>query len=62
MTPLTPAERQARYRERHPERKARSNATRVYVGRYYVGMAPTEETARTLNQQARDHFAQKEVP
>ena len=54
-------------RWRSPEGIARKlatrtdNARRVFVGRYYVGMAPTEEIASTLNNETREHFAQKEV-
>ena len=51
--PLTGAERQARYRRRHPERIARSNATRVWVGRIYVGMTHTPETSAMINDAVR---------
>ena len=56
---MTPgAKRQARYRERHPEydRGHPRNARRVFVGRYYVGLAPTPEQAATLNEQSRKEF------
>ena len=70
---LTGAERQARYRRRHPERVAAAralyrasehgqaviaaaNARQVWVGRYYIGMAPTIEQASILNNEAREEF------
>ena len=58
--PLTPAERAARYRRRHPDRvqaaASRRNRLRVWVGRYYVGYAPTPEDAQSLNDEARKEF------
>ena len=58
--PLTPAQRAARYRRRHPDRvreaATRRNRLRVWVGRYYVGYAPTPEHAESLNNEAREEF------
>ena len=58
-SPLTGAERQARYRARHPEREARRARLRVRVGRLHVGYAPTPEHAADLNQMGRDFAAQQ---
>lgn len=58
--PLTQAERAARYRRRHPDRireaAARRNRLRVWVGRFYVGYAPTPEHAKALNEETRREF------
>lgn len=58
--PLTGAERQARYRARHPERADRGrderNSRRVWgFGGYYLGIAPTIEQANELNRLRREH-------
>jgi hypothetical protein len=54
--PLTGAERQARYRARHPGYDAQSNARRVWVGRLYVGRTHTQDSAKQLNDETRRHF------
>ena len=66
-TPLTGAERQARWRRRHPEknlalarvRAHKNNPRRVFGGSGYLGMAPRPEQASELNQMARDFRAQQ---
>jgi len=35
---------------------SRRNRLRVWVGRYYVGYAPTPEDAQSLNDEARKEF------
>lgn len=43
-------------RVRDEARRAERNARRVWVGRYYVGVAPTPEHAESLNNEAREEF------
>jgi len=54
---LTGAERQARWRARHPEKaKAHNddvNTRAVWVGNIYVGLTLRPETAKTLNEAIR---------
>lgn len=42
---------------RQRETARRRNARRVQVGRLYVGMAPTEDSAKQLNDETRRHFS-----
>lgn len=58
-SPLSHAERQRRYRHRHPDYREREVVRcrrRVYVGQYYVGIAPTIEIAQRLNDETRREF------
>lgn len=52
-------EQDKRYREspHGAALRAETMARRVFVGRYYVGLAPTVEQAAQLNQQAKERFA-----
>jgi hypothetical protein len=61
---LTPDQRydrsekgRARHRRYNAKRTARpDNSRRVYVGQYYVGMAPTPEQATQLNDETKERF------
>ena len=46
----------ARTRRHNALREDARNERRVYVGRYYVGTAPTEEIASTINHETKERF------
>lgn len=47
------AKGRARHRRYNAQRTDSRNERRVYVGRYYVGMTRTPETAAALNEETR---------
>ena len=50
------AKGRARTRRHNAKRTDERNERRVFVGRYYVGMAPTAESATSLNEEIRKEF------
>ena len=46
----------ARHRRFNAKRADQRNERRVFVGRYYVGTAPSVETATQLNNETKERF------
>lgn len=46
----------ARHRRFNAKRTDKRNERRVFVGRYYVGTAPSVETATQLNDETKERF------